>query len=98
MIKTKKNLLIYLIVFIILVVVSLIIGLAIYFAIKNEKKEKNEKNENSEVENEIVYPDNNNKVILLDGKFIRYDPGLYDRPTSYPGVIHHGPQFVDLNS
>ena len=95
MIKTKKNLLIYLIVFIILVVVSLIIGLAIYFAKKNEK---NEKNENSEVENEIVYPDNNNKVILLDGKFIRYDPGLYDRPTSYPGVIHHGPQFVDLNS
>jgi flagellar basal body-associated protein FliL len=95
MIKTKKNLLIYLIVFIILVVVSLIIGLAIYFAKKNEK---NEKNENSEVENKIVYPDNNNKVILLDGKFIRYDPGLYDRPTSYPGVIHHGPQFVDLNS
>ena len=45
-----------------------------------------------------MYPDNNNTVVLVDGEFIRYDPGLYTRPVSYPGVIRHGPKFVDFNS
>lgn len=45
-----------------------------------------------------ILPDRNNKVILIDGEFHRVDPGLYTRPDHYPGVIHHGPEFIDLNS
>ena len=45
-----------------------------------------------------ILPDRNNKVILIDGEFHRVDPGLYNKPYNYPGVVHRGPELVDLNS
>ncbi len=45
-----------------------------------------------------ILPDRDNKVILIDGAFHRVDPGLYNKPYNYPGVVHRGPNLVDLNS
>ena len=45
-----------------------------------------------------ILPDRDNKVILIDGAFHRVDTGLYNKPYNYPGVVHRGPNLVDLNS
>ena len=86
----KHNLKLYLIISVIVILLGVIIGLIIYYTKKNNKLEDSQP--------ESIYPDDNNTIILVNDKFIRYDPGLYDRPTSYEGVIHHGPKFIDLDS
>jgi len=75
-----------------LVILGVIIGLLVYFLTKKEKPAPTQQKVQ-----ETVELNSDNKVILVGGKFIRYDSGLYTRPHSYPGVDHHGPEFVNLD-
>ena len=60
-------------------------------------KKINKKPETSAPTEKIMEVNNDNKVILVNDKFIRYDSGLYTRPQSYQGVNHHGPVFINLD-
>jgi hypothetical protein len=75
---------------ILIILILVLIGLLIYYKFIEKKEEPTPAPTR-------LRPDHNNKVILVDGKFIRYDPGLYTRPTGYEGVIHHGPRFINLD-
>jgi hypothetical protein len=76
---------------ILLICLFIIICVLIYYLfIKSNEKEK------EEVIIDQNIPDLDNKVILINDKFIRYDPGLYTGPQSAPGVIHRGPKLVKV--
>jgi hypothetical protein len=83
-----------LIIVLVLLILGALIGLLVYFL---TKKEKPTPAPTQEMVEQKVQVNSDNKVILVDGKFIRYDPGLYTRPHSYPDVDHHGPRFVNLD-
>ena len=90
---------------IILIIIVLILLITILILVIHNKFKSNKttssitvQQDQSQVQEEDSYPDRNNKVILVNGEFIRYDPGLYTRPLSYDDVPHHGPEFIDLNS
>jgi uncharacterized protein YpmS len=88
-------------IFFIVLIVVVIILLCVIIGIVLYKKYQDKKivNQNqSQIPKVRIRPDRNNKVILVNDKFYRVDPGLYTRPLNYPGVIHHGPDLVDLNS
>jgi hypothetical protein len=97
---------IFLIILIIIVLILLItiLILVIHNKFKSNKTtssitvQQDQSQDQSQDQEEDSYPDRNNKVILVNGEFIRYDPGLYTRPLSYDDVPHHGPEFIDLNS
>jgi hypothetical protein len=91
---------------IVIILLCVIIGIVLYktFASKKALTNTDSVTNTNSVTNPTVKqkvrvrPDRNNKVILVNDKFYRVDPGLYTRPLNYPGVIHHGPDLVDLNS
>lgn len=107
MVKVKndvnKNLIIVILAIIAVILLIVIIGLLVYFFVRKNKKDPkpttimqpviNQPTVNDMV-NDMVNDDN--KVILINDRFIRYDPGLYVRPQSYPGVVHHGPRLVQI--
>ncbi len=78
----------------ILVVLGVLIGLLVYFLTKKTTKTPAP---TQQIVKQKVEVNSDNKVILVDGKFIRYDSGLYTRPHSYQDVDHHGPEFVNLD-
>jgi hypothetical protein len=90
---SKNNWILYLIILILVIIIVTVTSILVYKL--NSQKEK--KSVTFSDDNKIVEPDRNNKVILVDDKFIRYDPGLYTRPHSYPGVARHGPEFINLD-
>ncbi len=101
MVKVKnninKNLIIIILSIILVILLAVIIGLLVYFFVRKNKKTSSsepKKNIQQFIRNPIVNDDN--KVILINDKFIRYDPGLYVRPQSYPDVVHHGPRLVKI--
>ena len=77
---------------ILLICLFIIICVLIYYLVIKSKEKKEEP-----VVIDKNIPDLDNKVILINGKFIRYDPGLYIGPQSEPGVVHRGPKLVKVN-
>ena len=78
----------------VLVILGVLIGLLVYFL---TKKTTQIPVPTQQMVQQKVEVNSDNKVILVDGKFIRYDSGLYTRPHSYPGVNHHSPEFINLD-
>jgi hypothetical protein len=85
-------------VFFITLIICLILLLFIIIGILLHKMLKEKPTPPPPVQKVRILPDRNNKVILINDKFYRVDPGLYTRPLNYPGVVHHGPELVNLNS
>jgi hypothetical protein len=81
---------------IVIILLCVIIGIVLYKTFANEPK-PTPKVRTSESKVRIL-PDRDNKVVLIDGAFHRVDPGLYTKPYHYQGVVHRGPDLVDLNS
>lgn len=81
---------------IVIILLCVIIGIVLY---KTFASKKETTNTIPPLKKKVrVRPDRNNKVILVNDEFYRVDPGLYTRPLHYPGVVHHGPELVVLNS
>jgi hypothetical protein len=79
---------------VVIILLCIILGIVLYKTFANEPTPKVRTSE-SKVR---ILPDRDNKVVLIDGAFHRVDPGLYTKPYHYQGVVHRGPDLVDLNS
>jgi hypothetical protein len=89
--KNKKLILIISVIILVILLFVIIVSLIYYLFIKSNKTEE------ERVIQDLPAVDLDNKVILINDRFIRYDPGLYTGPQSDPGVVHRGPKLVKVN-
>ncbi len=88
--KNKKLILIISIIILVILLFVIIVSIIYYLFIKSNKTEEERVIQDLPV-------DLDNKVILINDRFIRYDPGLYTGPQSAEGVVHRGPKLVKVN-
>ena len=93
--KNKKLILIISVIILVILLFMIIVSLIYYLFIKSNKTEKERVIIDQSVKDQQV--DIDNKVILINDRFIRYDPGLYTGPQSAPGVVHRGPKLIKVN-